>query len=376
MSYTILQSPDPYSLTSTIKDYLISSDEILNVKMQIADKVIINENYTPDSDSMIQILGIGQLIDNYLSGNLDIETTSLIQDTIFCKLSVLINGLEVDLISLLKCRSYTDIDATNFISGNLFLNVLQLKKITTPDAREYLTFYSVNTSTPFSVCITTLEAGSYIDSDFVNFESPEIDQQFVSVNVSFDRIANMFTDITPDTIVAYRIKRNDLFLIYAVDRTFYQKKLHFLYKNAFDVPESIITRGEVYLKGLPKFQTSKVNGVTIKYGINRADTFEVSSGKIFSAGDYDRFRELIDSNEVRLLWNGKYRQIVITEESSNVNQNIGKLQPISFTFMFADARLNNFILGESFRKWILAAGTWDDSGVWLDSGHWIDDPVD
>lgn len=375
MSYTILQSPDRYSLTSTIKDYLISSDEVLNVRMQIADKLIINENYTPDSDHMIQIMAIGQLIDNYLIGNLDIDTTSLVQDTIFCELSVFINGLEVDLISLLKCRSYTDIDATNFISGNLFLNVLQMKKITTPDAREYVSYYSEEADNPLSVCITTLEAGNYVDSTFVAFDSNGIAGEFVTMDVSFAQVASMFTSIDQDTIIAYRIKRNDQFLIYAVDRTYYQKKLHFLYKNAFDVPETIITRGEVYLKGVPKFQTSKVNGVTIKYGINRADTFDVSSGKIFSAGDYDRFRELIDSNEVRLLWNGKYRQIVITEESSNVNQNIGKLQSISFTFMFADARLNNFIQGESFRKWILAAGTWDDSGAWLDSGHWIDDPI-
>lgn len=374
MSYTITQRPDPISLTSTIKDYIIESDEVLKFKVVSGSETILNESYTPDSKSLIYIKDLGKVFAHYLTGIVEFTAPSFTQDGLLKSFRVFINEVEIDNLDVLKCRAYTNITAEKYLNGDTFLNLLFSKKVTTIDAKEYLSCRMGGIDDYLYFGITTYENGSYKHSEFIpgnNF----LDRAIITADISFNKVMSFFPNIETKSVVAYRVKRNSTFLAYMVDHTPYQQVYHFLYKNSFNCPETLITRGDIIRKGVPKFETGKRDNLSFKYGITREDTFEVSSGKIFSMNDYIRLKEMIDSEETYIRFNGEYIQILITDESSTIYSTKGKLQSISFTFTFADPNMNNRIIGEAFKQWILEKGTWDDSGAWLDDGQWNDDPV-
>jgi hypothetical protein len=160
-----------------------------------------------------------------------------------------------------------------------------------------------------------------------------------------------------------------------IDRNPYLLLLQYRFTNSFDVPETILTRGPVIRKGNTSFNTSKIESIDVKYNVIRNDEFTVNSGKIFSLNDYDRFREMFNSESVEIYFQGEWRKIVITEENASVNLRAGNLDPVSFTFHFADSFSGNNITGESFMRWILEGGVWQDGNMWVDTEQWIDNPV-
>lgn len=374
MSYVIAQQPDAYSLTSMLKDLILTTTDDTDIDVKINGTSVITEAYTPDADNKIYVRDFGKLIAGYLAGS-GFESST--HEGIVC--TVNIAGTQGGIISeigeyyVMLCRAYTEVEATNFFNSNVFLHIMKQKKWITPNSLEYLTAKFSPIFTKLNVFITYFENDNYINSEqrvFIDY--PPIHNRYRTVDVSFPLVAALFPEIDPDTIIAYRMVLPAEIAVFMVDRAQYAFTLQFRYKNSFDVPDTIITRGVVTRKGNTTFESSKIGGIYKKFDVKRADTFTVQSGKIFSFNEYDRYREMFNSEDVEVLFHGKWRQIIISDESSEIVQRVSSLDQISFSFYFSDDKDNNIITGESFMRWILEAGQWEDGNMWLDPAHWID----
>jgi hypothetical protein len=371
MSYTVIQVPDTYNISSCLKDIILTSSDDVNIKIKIGTDVILEEIYTPDSESKVYVRQIGRLLKNYLSGS-GFESNTQIDIVLIFKL--LVNDEDNGNFQVLYCDAVTRIDPVNFFNGNVFLHNMKPVKWILPKSKEYKTvfFTSVN-DRKVKVFVTVFDGQNYINTDIRVLYTSNIDT-IGTIDVSFDLIKPVFTDVDPDTIVAYRLVLPEEIAVYMIDRDHYILPLQFRYRNVFNVPETIVTRGDVVRKGVSTFEKSRVSHVDRKFNVERSDEFSVNSGKIFSSNDYDRYAELFNSEDVEILYAGEWKKIIVKENDSPISLRSGSLNQKSFTFTFADPEDNNILLGESFLKWILSGGTWIDDYMWIDKGRWNDNP--
>ncbi len=244
---------------------------------------------------------------------------------------------------------------------------MKQKKFATIYSKEYITV-KLDASEKIQVFVTTSDFENSATKDFYT----AVASGFQTVDVSFPLVAAKFPEIDPDTIIAYRMVLPSEIAVFIIDRNNYVFPLQFRYLNSFDVPDTIITRGAVARQGETSFETAKIGGLTRKFNVERNDTFSVMSGKIFSFNEYDRYREMFNSDDVEVFFHGKWRGVVVEEDSNDVLQVVSNLKQISFSFRFSDDMDNNIIIGESFTRWILENGTWQDGNMWIDPGEWND----
>lgn len=369
----VIGQPSAYSLSSMMSDFVVSSDEDIQFEVRLSDKTILKEVYSPDTDNMIYIRGraLGKTLQKYLYGN-DFEES--VQENIAKQFTVLINNVEYGTYNILKSRFYTDLPSANFFDGSVFLNLFEKVKWTTPDAKEYLTcVLGILVNFPVTANVIYRDGNSYTESGLKNYYVSN-SGKFETFDVSFATVAAKFPEINKQNIVAYKIHTKNQINTYYVDRESYLLPLQFIYKNGFDVPDSINTRGIATRKGGTTYDTSKIHDIIRKSNVKRTDTFTVSSGRIYSVDDYDRYRDMFNSGDVRIFFKGKYRKIVITEENATEPLRKGNLPAIGFSFQFADEYENNILLGTAFYEWILEHGQWVDTNMWMDNGQWIDEP--
>jgi len=370
----VISQPSSFSLSSMMADFLISSEEDVLFEVQLSGKILLKEVYSPDNDNMIYIRGraLGKTLQKYLYGNNFEEN---VQANISKQFSVLINDVEYATYDILKSKFYTDLPSENFFDGSIFLNLFHKIKWTTPEAQEYLTCVTgILVNFPITANVIYRNGNTFSESALKTYYVSN-SGQFETFDTSFATVAARFPEIPKNSIVAYKIHTKNQVATYYVDRDKYLLPLQFIYKNGFDVPDSIVTRGIVTRKGSTTFDTSKIHDIIRKSNIKRNDTFTVSSGRIYSTDDYDHYRDMFNSDDVRIFFKERYRKVIITEEYSNVPLRKGNLPSVSFTLQFADEYENNILLGTAFYEWILERGQWIDTNVWLDNGLWLDEPV-
>ena len=368
MSYVIVQEPGTYNLSTEMKDIVLSTTLPTDIVLKINDTEILHEVYNPDTDDKIYITELGKLIENYLSGS---GFDSAWHTALVCELTldVLNDEEETELgaYKVLFCKAISNTEAEKFFTSDLFLRLTGTNKHTQIGSVEYLTACFEDSKTV--QCFVTT-------SNFVNSVKRELytatADEIKTLNVSFGTIAAKFPEIDPNTIIAYRIELGSEIVVYFVDRSNYLSPLQFRFTNYFDVPETIITRGNVIRKGINTFETARIQGIDVKYNSERADNFLVDSGKLFLNTDADRFREFFDSENVEVWFMNKWNKVIVKDESSEHSIRTGLSGTIQFSFYFADNRYNNTLTASKFLKWILENGTWNDDNVWIDSEHWID----
>lgn len=371
MSYTVIQEPDTYNLSSTLKDIILTTTDDVNIKLKIGSDVILEENYTPDADDKVYVRDLGRLLKNYLSGS---GFSSATQSGIVVTFKLLVDDVDNGDYQVLYCDAISRIDPSNFFLGNVFLHNMKPVKWILPESTEYLSvFLTATNSRTVKVFLTVFDGENYSSTDRVTLASSLTDA-IATIDVSFAVIKALFPAVDENTIVAYRIEVPEEIAVYMIDRDKYVLPLQFRFLNLFNVPDTLVTRGDVFRKGITTFDKARIGYVDRKYNVERIDEFSVNTGKIFSPHDYDRFAELFNSEDVEMFFAGEWKKVIITEDDSSVSLRPGSLNQKSFTFSFADARDNNILLGEAFIHWILSGGTWIDNNVWIDSGHWNDNP--
>jgi hypothetical protein len=361
---TIIQRPDNYSLSSTIKDFILNSDASVTFKVMLGTEAILEETYSPTAAGLIRIRDLGKLFEAYLTGEfIQGEQTGL------CKtFNFYLNAVASGSVTVLPCKAYASAEPNAFWGENL-LTLQYSKKRTIALAKEFQTAY-LTPENPLMAKVYYLAEGVLAESEFVNLLVVTT-AGFYTVDASFRKVALLFNSIPIDAIVSYVAGLPGAYVEYLVDRETYLSINNFVFLNSFQVPESIICRGLVTRKGIVSFDTAKIHRIERKYNVQRSDTFEVSVGKIFNKDEYRLVREMLSSELVKVFFAGEYRPIIITEEDMTLIERPGSFSTVKFTFRFADPLFNVVLADSSF---VLEDGTWNDAGVWYDDGHMNDLP--
>lgn len=360
----ITQQPDPYSLTGTIKDFIITSDSNILFKVKLGGDTILEEKYTPTAAGQIRIRDLGKLFGAYLTGDFYQGVQSQLAKTF----NFFIDNVAAGSTTVLSCKASTSSAADTFW-GQKLLTLQYRRKRTHALAKEFLTAY-ITTVKTFQAKIIYLLDGVVTESAFIDLLTVAT-SDFYTVDASFRNVYLLFPLVDPTCILSYIVGIEGAYVEYLVDNGMYLAINNFVFLNSFSVPESIICRGTTSRKGVVEFDNSKIHNIEKKYNIQRADTFTTSIGKLFSEDDYRLVREMLTSEKVKVFYAGEYREIIIIEEDMNPVQRPGSFSSVNFTFRFADSALNIMLNDTSF---VLADGTWNDAGVWIDEGHMLDKP--
>lgn len=368
MSYVVTQQPDAYSLTSMLKDLILTTTDDTDIDVKINGTSVITEAYTPDADNKIYVRDLGKLIAGYLAGSGFASSTHA---GIVCTLVIAATQgattTTVGTYSVMLCNAYTNVAASYFLSGKVFLHALTRKKHTLPTAQEYLSVSLANGQKVRCFVTTT----DFVNSAKVDFYTAPA-AQIKTLDVSFYTVKSFFPAIDPATIIAYRMELEREIAVYMVDRSAYLSTLQFRFDNYFGVPETIITRGNIVRKGATTYDRARIGGIDTKFNNERADVFTVQAGKLFNSSDPERFREFFDSENVEVYFGGNWIKVLVDEGNNEQSLRLGNVPEIQFTFAFADYRYNSTITASAFARWILEAGQWEDNNVWLDAEHWND----
>lgn len=361
---TIAQQPDDFSLTSTIKDFIIESSTDITFEVLLDSVSILQEIYSPDNSGKIFIRDLGKLFESYLTGSI----ADGIQDGISKTFSFKINDVESGSSTVLRCKAFSE-QAGSVFFGQRALNMQYKSKVNLPIAREYLTYYMTQENAVKTKIIYLVD-GVVTESGLIDYFTIT-DAGFHTVEITLRKVSLLFPEVVPETIIGYYIGHLDYYVKYLVDWNTYIDARSFVYLNLFGCPETFITRGEVTRKGVVSFDSAKVDRVEKRFNIERADTFTTSVGKTFSITENLLLREMFCSELVKCYYQGSYREIVIIEEDLSENQRRRALSTAGFTFRFAQ-QVHNMMLIDPI--WTLESGIWIDQSSWLDDGAWNDDP--
>ena len=355
------------SLSSMFPDLLASpvpSARDFNIKNS-TNEIILSESYMP-FNYKLEIKGLKEVLSMYLrrkNENLIIggANTQIMENFTFTL------GSDSKQGDIIYSRMKSNIPAAK-LKGDLFLTTQYLKKVTMPQAKEFLTYYFKNTSIQVSAKMFYFSNGQIMSTNYVAIESAKTG--FYAFDTSFARIKSYFPDIASDACLFYRVGNDSYNVEYLIDRSSYPNITQFVFMNNFGVPETLFIRGEVIQNVDAKFSEGKVQRVSRKWDIKENETFQASTGKIFNRDEYLMWRDLFMSPDVYIYVNDTPRKVFVTESKNSINRLKGINKSLMFTFRFAEE--NDTWDYMRYLEWILEHGVWNDQGIWLDSGRWND----
>jgi len=329
---------------------------------------ILSESYKPFDDE-IKIKGLKEVLSMYLrrkNQSLIIggANTQIMEKFTFTLESDSKQG------DVLYSRMKSNIPAEK-LKGELFLTTQHLKKVTMPQAKEFLTYFFKTTGTAVSARMYYYRNGQIMNTNYVSIESGKTG--FYAFDTSFDRIKSYFPTIASDECLFYRVGNDSYNLEYLIDRSSYPNLTQFVFMNNFGVPETLFIRGEVIQNVDAKFSEGKVQRISHKWDLKENEIFEASTGKIFNRDEYLMWRDLFMSPDVYIYVNGTPRKVFVTESKNSINRLKGVNKSLTFSFRFAEE--NDTWDYMRYLEWILEYGVWNDQGIWLDSGRWNDNEL-
>lgn len=360
---TVLQKPAAYSLTSTMADIIITGDESLNFVVSFEGEDILDEDYDPDATRMITIRDLGKIMERYLSGS--IITGKKPSNYGVFKFKV--DGVEIGETLALLCRALTGLEGSAFHELQYPLHLLHGAKTTIPTSRELISF-CMHVQDNLTASVQHLSEGVILQSES-KVLATATEASVYTFEVTISQIIALFPEIIPANILAYEVGVGDIKSLFNIDWSPYVDTKVFRYLNSFSCPTTLVTRGEISRKRGFSAESSKINGLEQRHAIRRSDLFTVSVGRKFSRADEALFAEMVISEQVQIYYRGAFRDIIPTEENSDEIQRRGAFSESSFSFRFADEKINTMLFDPT---WILEDGTWNDWGNWMDEGYWND----
>ena len=138
---TILQQPDPLSLSGNIKEFRIGTTDIISFRLLQGDEEIVARSYEPGADGVV-IINIQDIIHARLSFLFNNTSMVYEQKTIVSTFKALLSGTEVEFTAI-RCGVDMLADTpANFLLQN-FLTWQPNVKPVTYYSPEFLTYYAV-----------------------------------------------------------------------------------------------------------------------------------------------------------------------------------------------------------------------------------------
>lgn len=334
---TILQQPDPLSLSGNIKEFRIGTTTTISFRLLQGGEEIVARSYEPGADGIV-IINIRDIIHDRLS--FLFSNTSIVyeQTKIVSAFITQISGTEVEFTAV---RCGVDMLAetpSNFLIRN-FLTWQPNVKPVTYYSPEFLTYYAVRECQVKLHAYFTDESAAVISqseitlADLTEGKAYTIPLQYASVAEKLGNKMPAYYDVWVEDVGGERLSYTQRY--YASDMKS-ETEQWVLFENSLGGIDTFRAYGSTAFTGEHTHNIAEIDDVSLEYRVDIARKFQKDTGYLNRkerAWLLDFFPSL-----KKYLYTGSYiRSIIVVE--SNVTYTDKELPSnYTFTYKFADAK--------------------------------------
>lgn len=338
----IIQKPDNYSLTGSLKPIIIDSDQSIMFVLKKGNTIILEETYSPDANNRIYIRGLGKVIENYLTGIFDTDWESdpyVCQEQIDSDFTFQCGTLPAFNIQILRCSAASN-KATYLFWESRFLNMQHREKCTHSTASEFITLFWDRGDVLIDAEFYCLQNG-VLKTILKQFMYPVYYEGFFTLDVSPSFLLNQ---VQLEGCIAYTLS-----VLKQSGITYHllppnQDTYFFRYRNSFDVPETFTSNGRLVRAVTSESENVQIDDTEVRTNIVHTETCEFTFCLPHFRSDIALISELVTSSEVEFFHSGYWKKIIIIEEKIEDYAEPGEMKESVIKFRFADKNKKRLLL--------------------------------
>lgn len=319
----IQQSPRATEFCADLLPYIIDSDATIGFKMKQGTAAILDESYVPDADNQITIRDIGRVCQQALwgvwpSGNITSQadasaTFSFYFNDVLDRSSTVIFS---------RVRTRRSAAACGILSQ-------VTHKVTRVGAKEWVSGFPLSAS--YIANISAVVDGVTVTGTLANSSYTEI----VTIDVSPARVATILS-VDVDDISSYNIQMANGTMTFLMDRQQLPQWWMLRCKNVYDMPETLIVRSDLSVKGANTSTSAAMFGIERKFAVEAADEYTARSGHLRRQDEYLLWRDLLNAQEVQVWSGSEWLPVVITSQRFERDFRRNIVNSVEFSFKLAD----------------------------------------
>ena len=334
---TILQQPDPLSLSGNIKEFRIGTTAIVSFRLLQGDEEIVARSYEPGADGIV-VINIRDIIHARLSFLFNNTSMVYEQKAIASTFKAILSGTEV-VFTAIRCGVDMLADTpTNFLIQNFLTWQPNIKPVTYYSP-EFLTYYAVQECRVKLHAYFTDESAEIVSesdlvlADLTKGKAYTIPLQYASVAEKLGNKMPAYYDVWIEDIEGSRLSYVQRY--YASDIKS-ETEQWVLFENSLGGIDTFRAYGSTAFTGEHTHNVAEIDDVSLEYRVDTARKFQKNTGSLNRkerAWLLDFFPSL-----KKYLYTGSYiRSIIVVE--SNVTYTDKELPSnYTFTYKFADAK--------------------------------------
>lgn len=306
----ILKQPDSFCFTSSLGNIVISPDgpEPITFSIKMGEITVLStEKYYRDTDGVIYITGIGDVLSNWLRSD-GPAAYLLKQQSNVAEFIFIYNDSRQTKHTVMRCDVDFDMTAGAFCNTH-FLTLMFSKKKTAFSRREILAFYSVDLL-PINATITAeyLESGKKATE---SFQRPAIGNG----SVKYLDVSPSLFQINGKQLLYYTVIVGERSMKYEIDYTQFLQETHFVYRNCFGVEDTFTCVGEATSEGKFERYYATFDGGYKNFKRKNLREYTINTGLLTQAAAY-AIDDMFSSEEIWIYDElGPIKEIVILDQS-------------------------------------------------------------
>ena len=334
---TILQQPDPLSLSGNIKEFRIGTTTTISFRLLQGGEEIVARSYEPGADAIV-IINIRDIIHHRLSFLFNNTSIVYEQKTIVSTFKALLSGTEVDFTAI-RCGVDMLADTpANFLLQN-FLTWQPNVKPVTYYSPEFLTYYAVQECRVKLHAYFTDESATIISqsdlilADLTKGKAYTIPLQYASVVGKLGDKMPAYYDVWVEDAEGIRLSYVQRY--YASDMKS-ETEQWVLFENSLGGIDTFRAYGSTAFTGEHTHNIAEIDDISLEYRVDTARKFQKDTGYL-NKKERTWLLDFFPSLK-KYLYTGAYiRSIIVVE--SNVTYTDKELPSnYTFTYKFADAK--------------------------------------
>lgn len=328
----ILSQPDSLSLSGNIKDFIISSSEVVRFRLYKGDVLLLDNQYSPNVHGNITI-AVGDVIYGNLSAVLE-SGNSFLQNNLVGDFTAMIGETTVSFRAL-KCGvANLHTSASVFLTGNFLTWQPQVMEVRSSQP-QWLTYYNAYTDDVTVVARYYRKNNTSADISLANIAPAEC----MTVNVQFSYIAgkiaeewggyyDVFVQNTAGEVLSYT--QRYIFSQDTPDDKF------FLFENSLGGIDCAVFTGEnvlapaVTYKNVQYDEAFECGSVDIERAYNQSTGYKTAREILW-------LKDFWPSKKRYTVDNGSVAPIVLNEQSISCS-NMDQLNAFTFTYKLSEDR--------------------------------------
>lgn len=322
-------------LTTEYGNIVLSSvTEKVSLEITYDSDVILEEDYYPDADGVVQIRDIGKLADMYIQNGALSLTDLEDEGSVLFAIKVTEAATPEVVITKNVTFYYTSVDFAGSISTALLLK-MPLSRVTTkttgPGRKEYVSFYGDGDVLLYAVYSDGTKDVAITLGTYAELSTPGT---IYRVDVSPDVVAAEVGCSVLD-LVYYNVYKDGTAIIrYKMDDRNFVNKTTFLFRNAFGAQETITFVGHEQREGKWDREYGVIDNAMVQTSRDKTDKIKVRTGYLLP-GMADVIDDLLNADQVGVIENGVLYPVVILEEDFSRTSRRNEARSYEITYRYA-----------------------------------------